>query len=98
MIVINGQAPHLSGESLDRLLTQALGERAVASAVVQIVPLDGLNLVWECEAGQPVVIVPPNDAELTLRVAAEVYHRTGTFPVIVRAPGEDHDDRQSITA
>ena len=108
MIVVNGQPP-LGNEALVCLLERALGEQTAALVVTQVINLSalgtGANLTTalaqlEFNAGQPVVIIPPDDAEWTLHLAAEVYQRTGAFPIIARthASGDERDNKQSSTA
>ncbi len=109
MLVVNGQTP-LSDEALACLLKRALGEQAAALVVTQVVNLSalvgaGTDLTTalaqlEFDAGQPVVIVPPNDAEWTLHLAAEVYQRTGAFPIVARthALGDERDNKQPSTS
>ena len=97
MLIVNGQAPQLTGEAAVRQLQRLLGEPAAALRVSQIYdPATALSRL-ERERGQTVVLIPPDDAEAALHLAAEVYQRTGTFPVIARLPARGDTDDHSST-
>ncbi len=95
MIVINGRTRAVADETITDPVQRVLADRGVADAghdqVYHLSAANGRSDEWpsaiaslDLPAGRQVVLIPPDDAQLTLCLAAALYRRTGVFPVIAR--------------
>ena len=95
MIVINGRSRAPAAEMLADLVERVTADRTWADAghdqVYHLSAATGRSDEWpsaiaslDLPAGCQVVLIPPDDAQLTLCLAAALYRRTGVFPVIAR--------------
>ena len=99
MIVVNAQHQPLATEVIVDLVRRVLAERGVADdGLYQVCPVSGLAGAcqalteeltealsqWDLPPGRQVVLIPPDDAQVTLSLAAALYRQTGVFPVIAR--------------
>ena len=94
-MVINGRAWAVADEMIADLVQRVLADRGVTDdghyQVYSVRVVAGRCEEWptalaslDLPAGRQVVLIPPDDAQLTLCLAAALYRQTGRFPVIAR--------------
>lgn len=88
-------APTAGDSVLADLVRRVLAERGVADdGLYQVCHVSGLAgacqaltealAQWDLPPGRQVVLIPPDDVQVTLSLAAALYRQTGVFPVIAR--------------
>ena len=94
-MVINGRAWSVADETITDWVQRVLADRGVVDdghyQVYSVRVVAGRGEEWpttlaslDLPASRQVVLIPPDDAQLTLCLAAALYRQTGRFPVIAR--------------